>query len=368
MRSIVIRQLLLASVVLIAGCTSVQTTYFSQSYVPLDNVRNPAFEPYAGSTGFEIVPDMESGALNMYGNGYALIGYSQFVSPLLTNLMPGYATKYGQVIGAPYVVAQTPIAADSNLNAYLVTYWVRLKPGQFAFGAYYEDLPQELLKRLGEKYNLVMLKQVVNGTPAREAGLRADDVVLAVDGMRMTKTADLSEAINAKQGKQVTVSVSRQGSLLEMPVKVGAVDPSQVGVAFRSAPWRETKPTNWSSLSAANIAADIQKQKQMEQERQAAYERGLQESQQRMQSFDSGGSSTASSASRSGGSRSGTYTREQRAANSQEYRDFQNAYQSPGVRDWVVKNAAKTNWDSAKWSTSAPATYNYLFQYPAFVK
>ena len=74
MRSSVIRQLLLTSVILMAGCTTMQTTYFSQSYVPLDAVSNPAFEPYAGSTGFEIVPDMESGALNMYGNGYALIG------------------------------------------------------------------------------------------------------------------------------------------------------------------------------------------------------------------------------------------------------------------------------------------------------
>jgi len=368
MRAIIVRQLLLMSVVLMAGCTSVQTTYFSQSYVPLDNVSNPAFEPYAGSTGFEIVPDMESGALNMYGNGYAMIGYSQFVSPLLTNLVPSYATKYGQAIGATYVVSQTPIAGESNLNAYLVTYWAKLKPGQFAFGAYYEDLPQELLKRLGEKYNVVMLIQVVNGTPAKEAGLRADDVVLAVDGMRITKTTDLAEAIAAKQGKQVTVSVSRQGSLLEMPVKTAAVGPARVGVQFRSAPWRETKPTDWSSLSAANIVADIQKQRQMEQERQAAYERGLYESQRRMQSFDSGDSSSASSASRSEGSRSGTYTREQRAANSQEYRDFQNAYRSPGVRDWVVKSAAKANWDSTKWSTSAPATYNYLFQYPAFVR
>ena len=368
MRSIVVRQLLLASVFLMVGCTTMQTTYFSQSYVPLDIVSNPAFEPYAGSTGFEIVPDMDAGALNMYGAGYAMIGYSQFVSPLLTNLMPSYATKYGQGIGAAHVVSQTPIAGNSNLSAYLVTYWARLKPGQFAFGAYYEDLPQELLKRLGEKYNVVMLKQVVSGTPAKEAGLRADDVVLAVDGIRITKTTDLTQAIVANQGKQVTISVARQGSLLEMPVKTAAVDPSGGSIQFRSAPWRETKPTDWSALSAANTVAEIQKQKQMERERQAAYERGLYESQRRMQSFDSGGSSSGSSASRSGGSRSGTYTREQRAANSQEYRDFQNAYQSPGVRGWIVESAAKANWDSTKWSTSAPATYNYLFQYPAFVK
>jgi len=366
MQSIGIRQLLLTSVVLMAGCTSVQTTYFSQSYVPLDNVSYPAFEPYAGNTGFELVPDMESAALNMYGNGYAMVGYSQFVSPLLTNLLPSYATKYGQAIGAAYVVAQTPIAGESNLHAFLVTYWARLKPGQFAFGAYYEDLPQELLKRLGEKYNLVMLKQVVNGTPAREAGLRADDVVLAVDGMRMTKTADLSAAIQANHGKQMTVSVSRQGTLLEMPVKVAAADPSRSSVPFRSVPWLETKPKDWSSLSAANVAADIQKQKQMEQERQAAYERGLRDSQQRMRSFDSGGGSVASSATRKGDTRGSGYTREQRAAGAQEYRDFQSAYQNPSVREWVVKQGAK--WDASKWTTNAPATYNYLFLYPAFVK
>ena len=368
MQSIGIRQLLLTSVILMSGCTTVQTTYFSQSYVSLDDVRNPAFEPYAGSTGFEIVPDMDTGALNMYGNGYAMIGYSQFVSPLLTNLMPSYATKYGQAIGAAYVVSQTPIAGESNLNAFLVTYWARLKSGQFALGAYDEDLPEELLKRLGEKYNVVMLKQVVNGTPAKEAGLRADDVLLAVDGVRVTGTADLGKAIAAKQGQQVTISVSRQGELLEMPVKLAVSEASGASVRFHSAPWKATKPTDWSALSAANIVADVQRQQQMERERQAAYERGLYESQQRMQSFDSDSSSSGSNASRSGGSRSGSYTREQRAANAQEYRDFQNAYQSPGVRDWVVKSAAKTNWDSTKWSTSAPATYNYLFQYPAFVE
>jgi len=367
MQSIGIRQLLLTSVVLMAGCTTVQTTYFSQSYVPLDNLSHPAFEPYAGNTGFETVPDMEAAALNMYGNGYAMVGYSQFVSPLLTNLVPSYATKYGQVIGAAYVVSQTPIAGESNLHAFLVTYWAKLKPGQFAFGAYYEDLPQELLQRLGEKYNLVMLKQVVSGTPAREAGLRADDVVLAVEGIRMTKTADLAAAIQANHGKQVTVSVSRQGTLLEMPVKMAAADPSRAGApALRSAPWLDTKPTDWSSFSAANVVAEVQMQRKMEQERQAAYERGLRDSQQRMRSFDSGGGSVASSATRKGDTRGSGYTRQQRAAGAQEYRDFQNAYQNPSVKEWVVKQGAK--WDASKWTTNAPATYNYLFQYPAFVQ
>jgi hypothetical protein len=335
--------------------------------VALENLTHPAHEPYAGNTGFDLVPDMESAALNMYGNGYSMVGYSQFVSPLATNLLPSFSTKYGQAIGAAYVVAQTPIAGESNLHAFLVTYWARLKPGQFAFGAHIEDLPQELLQRLGEKYNLVMLKQVVIGTPAREAGLRADDVVLAVEGIRMTKTADLTAAIQANLGKQVTVSVSRQGTLLEMPVKVAAADPSRVGApGLRSAPWLETKPKDWSSLSAANVVADVQKQRQMEQERQAAYERGLRDSQQRMRSFDSGGDSVASSATRKGDTRGSGYTRQQRAAGAQEYRDFQNAYQNPSVREWVVKQGAK--WDASKWTTNAPATYNYLFQYPAFVR
>jgi hypothetical protein len=124
--------------------------------------------------------------------------------------------------------------------------------------------------------------------------------------------------------------------------------------------------TDWSSLSAANIVADVQKQRQMEQERQIAYERGLRDSQQRMRSFDSGGGSIASSATRKGDTRGSGYTREQRAAGAQEYRDFQNAYQNPSVREWVVKQGAK--WDASKWTTNAPATYNHLFLYPAFVR
>lgn len=368
MQSIGIRQLLLTSVVLMAGCTTVQTTYFSQSYVPLNDANNAAFVTHAGSTSFEIVPDMESGALKMYGEGYVMIGYSQFVSPLLTNLMPSYATKYGQSIGAAHVVSQTPIAGESNLHAFLVTYWARLKPGMFAFGAYIEDLPQDLLKRLGEKYNVVMLKQVVSGTPAKEAGLHADDVVLAVDGTRMTKTTELNQAIVARQGKQMTVSLSRQGALLEMPVRIGAVRPAGVDFQVSWAPWTETKPKDWSALSAANVVADVQRQRQMEQERRAAYERGLRDSQQRMRSFDTGGGSVASSATRQGDTRGSGYTRQQRAANSQEYRDFQNAYRNPSVREWIVNNPGRTTWDASKWTISAPATYNYLFMYPAFVQ
>ena len=52
--------------------------------------------------------------------------------------------------------------------SYLVTYWAEVRPEQFVFGSYAQNLPEDLRRRLGENLNLVMLRQVVPGTPAAD--------------------------------------------------------------------------------------------------------------------------------------------------------------------------------------------------------
>ena len=222
-----------------------------------------------------MVEDMADGVLDMYGRGYAMLGYSQFVSPLLTSLAPSYATKYAAAMNAAYVVLETPRPGSSNLHGYLATYWAMVRPELSTFGSYIQNLPEDMLKRLGENYNRVMLRQIIPGTPAAGAGFKANDIVLAVNGVRVVSTDVFSKMLNENQGKEVLISIPRQGELLELPVILTVpVQVSNAGYGFYEAPWRNTEPTDWSSLSAANITVDVLRQQQAECKCQAAYERG----------------------------------------------------------------------------------------------
>ena len=114
---------LIAILTLLQGCTTMQTFYFNGSFQPLEDVNSSGLLPAEGETGFRMVSDMTVGAKEMYNQGYAMIGYSQFVSPLYKSLAPGYATKYARTLGAQYAVMETPQPGASNLHGYLVTYW-----------------------------------------------------------------------------------------------------------------------------------------------------------------------------------------------------------------------------------------------------
>jgi putative serine protease PepD len=68
----------------------------------------------------------------------------------------------------------------------------------------------------------VKLAQVRSGTPAARAGLRAGDVVTAVDGTRMRTAAQLQAGIDAHQpGDTVTLRYTRSGKSHTVQVKLG---------------------------------------------------------------------------------------------------------------------------------------------------
>ena len=79
------------------------------------------------------------------------------------------------------------------------------------------------------------LAAVVPGTPA--AGLKADDVLLAVNGNRVTSTGVASDLLRRNLGETITISVSRYGKHLTMPVQLiveGGANPLNASVeSFR---------------------------------------------------------------------------------------------------------------------------------------
>jgi membrane-associated protease RseP (regulator of RpoE activity) len=62
---------------------------------------------------------------------------------------------------------------------------------------------------------------VATGSPADQAGLKAGDIVTAVDGSPVTSAAQLAQQIRAHQvGDQVTITYTRAGASAQAPVKL----------------------------------------------------------------------------------------------------------------------------------------------------
>jgi putative serine protease PepD len=70
--------------------------------------------------------------------------------------------------------------------------------------------------------NGVQLNEVRSGTPASKAGLQSGDVVVRIDGRKVTNAAELSQAIDAKRpGAKVNLTYTRNGSTRTVTVTLG---------------------------------------------------------------------------------------------------------------------------------------------------
>jgi putative serine protease PepD len=70
--------------------------------------------------------------------------------------------------------------------------------------------------------NGVQLTEVRSGTPASKAGLRSGDVVVRIDGRKVTNASELSQAIDAKRpGTKVDLTYTRNGSTHTVTVTLG---------------------------------------------------------------------------------------------------------------------------------------------------
>jgi S1-C subfamily serine protease len=68
----------------------------------------------------------------------------------------------------------------------------------------------------------VLVASVVPGGPADRAGMKAQDIVVAVNGTTVESTDDLATALaEVKPGQTITVKVSRDGNTQTLHVKVG---------------------------------------------------------------------------------------------------------------------------------------------------
>jgi S1-C subfamily serine protease len=77
-------------------------------------------------------------------------------------------------------------------------------------------LPPRIASRLGRQAGIEVV-EVVSGSPAAHAGLRAEDLIVAVDGQPMGDVGDLQRLMVAERiGQGVEVDVVRDGALLKV--------------------------------------------------------------------------------------------------------------------------------------------------------
>ncbi len=95
-------------------------------------------------------------------------------------------------------------------------------------GIMYAPLNPAIARQLNTQQTQgVVVQQVVPNTPAASAGLRARDVVTAVDGNAIKGGTDLAESLNGhKPGDTVTLTVNRAGQQINVQVKLGEMPPS----------------------------------------------------------------------------------------------------------------------------------------------
>jgi serine protease Do len=119
-----------------------------------------------------------------------------------------------------------------------------------------QDITPELMKffNLKEKTG-ALISQVYGGSPAEKADLRPGDVVIEVDGVKVTNSQDVvREVLKKKVGQKVNFMILREGKRTEVSLTTAQM-PEKIGERGPVKPSRE-----WFGLRVSNVTPDIAKQ------------------------------------------------------------------------------------------------------------
>ena len=137
-----------------------------------------------------------------------------------TKYVPGLLAAIILTAGTVVPQQATPPAAlpDDDTN-----YFSLFVDGSGFLGVHAEDITKENMGRYGlNQVRGVGVTQVVKDSPAEKAGIRKDDVILRLDGERITSVRKLNRLVSEIAPDQsVKVTVSRGGSEQELTATIG---------------------------------------------------------------------------------------------------------------------------------------------------
>ncbi len=105
-------------------------------------------------------------------------------------------------------------------------------------GVSIQDVDENSAKALGlEQARGALVSSVTEGDPAQKAGIKAGDVIVAVDGVPVDDAGDLTRKIgDLLPGVKITLSVWREGKAVKIPLVLGERSAEKVAQGGRSAP------------------------------------------------------------------------------------------------------------------------------------
>jgi serine protease Do len=119
-----------------------------------------------------------------------------------------------------------------------------------------QDITSDLMKffNLKEKTG-ALISQVYGGSPAEKAGLKPGDIVIEIDGVKVTNSQDVVREVLKKQvGQKVNFVILREGKRNEISLTTAQM-PEKISERGPDKPARE-----WFGLRVSNVTPDIAKQ------------------------------------------------------------------------------------------------------------
>ncbi len=112
-----------------------------------------------------------------------------------------------------------------------------------------QDLDADLKKYYGLDYG-VLITEVFSGQPAEKAGIKANDIILSVNGKKITSTRELSRTISELSvGETATVEVVRDGKTRKVEVTIGKRDTDRLA--------RQTRPATELGIRVTDIPPEM---------------------------------------------------------------------------------------------------------------
>jgi predicted metalloprotease with PDZ domain len=188
----------------------------------------------------------------------------------------------------PPITAPNPRLFDFRGFSYLFG-------GKPTLGISGDDLTTQLAGYFGVKQGKgVLVREVVVGSPAEKAGLRAGDVIVAVDGKSVATVVELRQAVESKPSEEerklnLTVVRDHHELIVTVQMEKAGVDEHEkaaAGFGVDAGEWQPAEAQAKAQIAAARLALEDAQRELHDQQRQVSdkarqaveeYQRAIQE-------------------------------------------------------------------------------------------
>lgn len=129
----------------------------------------------------------------------------------------GPVSAYGNATTTTYGSNTTYVPITVNRSDYGAIYFVK---GRFRIGAFVRNL-NDLERQLLQTNQGVVVMTIVNDSPAYKADILPGDMIIAMDGERVTNQEGFTRMAAERKGRMINFSLVRQGHVIEKNVQAG---------------------------------------------------------------------------------------------------------------------------------------------------